>query len=90
MAKAKIINPTMDNYDGEFHEFSEEQTSSRTIEVSDQKFNIVQENPWNLWRVVPSKGHVPEDLEGKFTSVMMAEQAIVRYVNKRDKVSLSA
>lgn len=82
MSKTKITNPQTDGYDGEFHEFSEDQTSVRHVEVNDMKFNIVQENPFNLWRVVPAKGGpCPETLSGKYTSVMMAEQAITRYVN---------
>lgn len=89
MAKAKVKNPTTDHFDGEFHEFSEEQTSSRIIEVGDQTFNVVQENPHNLWRIVPSKGTLPKALDGRYTSVMLATHAITAYVNKKEGVVLA-
>ena len=89
IAKAKVHNPKTDGiaetYDGTFREFSEEQIGLRVIEVDDRKFNVVQENPFQLWRVVPEKGRVPTVLNGLYTSVELATNDIERYVNSNKK-----
>ena len=78
-------NPKSDGYENLFEEHSDEQTSSRIVEVDNRKFTLVQENPFNLWRIIPSSGKVPKDLENMYTSVHLAEQAIKIYLSSQAK-----
>lgn len=85
----KTTNPRTDGVIGEFMDLEQEDMSSRLVEVETkngkiQKFTVVQDGQFALWRVVPSKGPVPLELDGRYTSVAQAEQAIQTYVSNRD------
>jgi hypothetical protein len=95
--KLKISNPKTDGYQEvnqtvEFREFSPEQVGLRVIELDGEKikYNVIQEDPFNLWRITPSRGPVPDELSGRYTSVDMATQAIQLYISKRDRIKLGA
>lgn len=94
--KFKTHNPKSDYTEAdqkpEFKDFSPDQIGLRVIELDGEKvkYNIIQENPWQLWRIQPSRGPVPDDLVGTFTSEEIAKQAIMQYINKRNGVKLGA
>ena len=82
-------NPKTDGFEAEFKELSDDQMGMRIVELPNkdgkpQTFNVIQEGQFALWKVVPAKGKVPEELSGKYTSIKQAELAIQAYVNKRD------
>jgi len=78
---SKFDNPMTDGFVGEFKEVSDEQISIRNVETTDgKKYHVVQENPWQLWKVVDKNGK--EMLKGeKFTSERRAEEALEKYLN---------
>lgn len=73
-------NPTTDGFTGEFVEVSEDQMAIRIAETdTGVKYHIVQENPWQLWKIVDLGGkQVVDEL---FTSVLKAEEALTRHLN---------
>lgn len=89
--KKTIKNPKTDNYDGEFHEFDEDEVMGvREVTVNDSRFVVKQKNPFALWEIGTMSGPLPKDLEGLYTSISIAEAAIERYINKRDGVTVNA
>ena len=82
-------NPKTDGFDGEFKEYQDDQMAMRTIELPNkdgkiQSFTISQDGQFALWKVIPSKGKVPGELDGRYTTVGAAEKAIAAYIAKRD------
>ena len=82
-------NPKTDGFDGAFKELSDDEMATRTIELPNkegkmQSFTISQDGQFALWKVIPSKGKVPQELEGRYTTVGAAEKAIAAYIAKRD------
>ena len=87
-------NPKTDGFDGEFKEFQDDQMGLRIVEIEAkngkmQTFNVSQDGQFALWKIIPSKGGVPEELSGRYTSIGQAEQAIKAYVAKRDGLKLA-
>ena len=90
----KKTNPKQDGFDGEFKEFQDDQMGLRIVEVESkggkmQVFNVSQDGQFALWKIIPSKGPVPDELSGKYTSIGIAEQAIKSYIAKRDGLALA-
>lgn len=87
MSKTKVHNPkadTVEEYDGQFREFNDDEMGHRVIEVGNRSFNVIQKNPWALWHIVPAKGPVPKELSGTFTNVRLAQQAIELYLSGKN------
>jgi len=78
---SRIDNPMTDGFTGEFKDMSDDQMAIRHIETKDgKKFHVIQENPWQLWKVVDKNGK--EMLGGeKFTSERRAEEALEKHLN---------
>ncbi len=78
---SRIDNPMTDGFTGEFKELDDDQMAIRHIETSDgKKYHVVQQNPWQLWKVVDDKG---KELFGgeKFTTERRAEEALEKFLN---------
>lgn len=93
MTKVTRLNPKTEGMEAIFREISEEQEAMQQVEVESksgkkQTYKLVCEQ--TLWRIIPDRGSLPEDLKGRWTSPTMAEKAITIYINKRDNVKANA
>ena len=75
----KTENPTTDGYIGEMVEVSENQMAVRIAETdTGVKYHIVQENPWQLWKIVDMQGE--QVINELFTSETLAGKALDKHL----------
>lgn len=87
MAIKSRLNPRSDGTDSiRDFEPDENETARRYLESDDgQKFTTKAYDPFGFVRVHVSKGSVPVELSGQYTSFMEAEQSIEAYLRKKGK-----
>lgn len=81
------INPRTDGME-DFREFDpdEGEIGRRTIETTDgQTFTTKSFDPYGLVKIEVSKGKLPEQLKGVFTSHFEADKAIEAYLATKKK-----
>ena len=84
----KMINPMQDgnehlrlNGDEMIDEDCEVITGRRVIEVGGSvKYEAYSVDPTGFWRIKASKGKLPDELSGQYTSASMGQRAIEAYL----------
>lgn len=60
----------------------------RVIEVSDgPSFILYMQDPYGFWKIRRERGQVPEHMQGEYTTVQMAREAVQTYVTNRKKAA---
>lgn len=80
----QMINPMTDGNEHLRKESEDEEVfSTRLINQDDKTLFVVEAvNPEGHWRIVPTKGKLPEELKGKYTTQTVAKRTIEAYLNK--------
>lgn len=55
------------------------------IEILNNTVFIRSSNPYGFYKITLQKGPTPEDLKGMYTSVKVAEDSVMRWVNEKSK-----
>lgn len=80
----KIKNPRTDGMEMFETDLFAEQTASRAVEIDGKvKYNIIKTENWDLWEIHPTSGKLPVDLDGRFTNIKAAQEAITAYLGKK-------
>jgi hypothetical protein len=59
----------------------------RTYERNGRSFILRQKNPYGLWTVHPTKGPIPQALNGTFTTYDYAIKKLEGYLNKQEFIT---
>lgn len=85
MVKTKIRNPKVEEDNYQDFEPESDEMGRRQIVAEDESFTIIQSDRYALWSIKRDGigGPLPKQLEGQYTSVHAAEQAIKVYVGQK-------
>lgn len=87
--KVKTKNPKTDDFittnQRIEYEPEDDEMGRRIVEVDgEEKFTVVQKDPFALWYIKNKSNKVPKQLSGMFTSIGEAEKAINSFVNAKN------
>ena len=64
---------------------------TRILELEDgQKIKVTASDPFGFWRIAFTKGTVPKELKGEYTTYSDAKKAVESYLLKKKNVSIKA
>lgn len=62
----------------------------RVIALGDREYFLRAKDPYALWTIHAKQGTVPVELQGSFTSVKAAEDALANYTARRSREGIIA
>lgn len=74
-----MIDYTID--DGDDDGMVNEGWKTRTVKINGREFKVKATDPYGLWTIAVTKGTLPKDLDGSFTTAELAITQIERWVH---------